>query len=408
MPLHPLHVVARRIPPPGDLIDTAIALAGGSGTVTLDMGQMTSSSTDPSAVGDPGAASAWLTFTAAAPGTLELDTSGAPALDAVLEVYDAEFGPVVANDDADDVGPGEHWADVMVTVADGLTYLVKVAPKVPLSSAELGDWAALPVAWSFASRMVPLVVEPVGGDATVPWTPTQLKVNVLGADPGQTVDFRVDDTGSVVDWFDADEAGTVTGFTVNIPTLADGAHSLDAYAVVVPGAGGDHDLDVTGNHASFSFTVQNGSLEYPVALDGDAAPISVARTGVQRWVLQDPAPGGGQYVFEINPDRCGSRNAAKRYTVDVTTAFDGQALTWEGARQSALWWFSGTLLSQSQLAALQRFTALQRRFWLIDEHNDAWVVTFEKLEAVPKITADQPWLHTYRVEARILAGPVSA
>lgn len=137
------------------------------------------------------------------------------------------------------------------------------------------------------------------------------------------------------------------------------------------------------------------------------APLGIAATP-RKWTLHDPVTGGETYVLEIGPFSMTSPHPAKTLTTESTTARDGQALTWEGARRAPLWRLRGTLISRAQREAMERFQALNRRVWIIDHLARAWVVSIETFEPVPRRSTNFPHLHDWQMGLVIYAGPVAA
>lgn len=224
--------------------------------------------------------------------------------------------------------------------------------------------------------------------------PGTFRVTVTNGVPGEPVTFA--SSPATIPGGTLDENGALISFAIFIDDArAAGVSTLTASST-------DRD------DATADFNVIREPLTDPLAQPADADPTEVAPVdGVRKWVLQDPAPGGEQYVFEINPDSATSPWPSKTFTSDVSTAPDGQHLTWEGARKPVVWQFKGTLLTQSQYEALEAFQALNRRVYLIDNRNRAWVVSIESFDPEPKKVIDNPWAHTYTVRAIIYKGPVT-
>lgn len=245
--------------------------------------------------------------------------------------------------------------------------------------------------WSLGEVSPELIVTVLSDLQRAPGT---FRISIANGEPGASVSFA---SGAMtIPGATLDDTGSLLSFAVSIPSpLAAGT-----YALVVSSPGR---ADTT-----VYFTVVLEPYSSPVAQPDDSAPVPVSPVdGVRRWVLQDPAPSGEQYVFEINPDSATSPHPENVFTTETTTAPDGQVLTWEGAQRAVQWQFRGTLLTQTQHDALERFNALNRRVWLIDNRNRAWVVSVESFEATPRRIPDHPWAHDYTVTAIIYKGPVT-
>lgn len=224
--------------------------------------------------------------------------------------------------------------------------------------------------------------------------PGTFRVSVANGAPGATVSFASEAMtipGAVLD-----DTGSLISFAVSIPS----ALAAGTYALVVSSPGR---ADTT-----VYYTVVLEPYSSPVAQPDDSDPVPVAPVaGVRRWVLQDPAPLGEEYIFEINPNSATSPHPENVFVTEATTAPDGQVLTWEGARRAVQWQFRGVLTTQTQHDAFQRFADLNRRVWLIDNRNRAWVVSIENFDAVARNVPENPWVHDYTVTAIIYKGPVT-
>jgi hypothetical protein len=280
------------------------------------------------------------------------------------------------------------------TVAGPVSLLV--APSSPVrirvrpSGAYLVDGAQRSFTWSLDELEPELIVTVLSPLQRAPGT---FRVSIANGLPGATVSFASE--ALTIPGAELDDTGSLLSFSVSIPSALDAG----TYALVVSSPGR---TDTTAY-----YTVVLEPYTSPVAQPDDAAPVPVAPVdGVRRWVLQDPAPSGEEYVFEINPDAATSPHPENVFTTEATTAPDGQLLTWEGAQRAVSWQFRGVLTTQTQHDAFVRFRDLNRRVWLIDNRNRAWVVSIENFDAVPR-NGQNPWVHDYTVSAIIYKGPVT-
>lgn len=263
---------------------------------------------------------------------------------------------------------------------------IRIRPALP------GTAAPMTFTWSFVDTVPDLVVVALSKLQQAPGT---FRVTVTNGVPNATVTFT-DSNFDVIDDATLDENGTLISHALAITTPV----NAGTYVLTAASAGRDP--------ATTNFVIVNDPLSDPTGQPIDADPVLVAPVGgVQKWVYQDPAPGGlDQYVFAINPLTATSPWPANIFTSDVTTAPDGQFLTWEGATRSVDWSFKGTFLTQDQHDNMVAFSLLQRRFYLIDNRNRAWVVSIENIDLAPRKTPGYPWAHDYTVNAVIYSGPI--
>lgn len=197
-----------------------------------------------------------------------------------------------------------------------------------------------------------------------------------------------------------DAGGSIVEVSIPITgSLFPGTYTMNVIATGTDG--------IAAESATGTFTVQHSPLATPTPLD--LTPIAVPPAGgtVVRWVFQDPTPGGlGSYRVPINPKEMTSPFAPRAISLDYSTAADGQALFWEGAQPAYPWTFSGYLNTQDHLNKLENFAALNRRFWIIDHRNRAWICTFLSFDPTPKRDVRTDYSFTYEATVLIYRGPV--
>lgn len=297
-----------------------------------------------------------------------------------------EIGTGTAEDFAIEVFGDPSSAPLTVLTAMGSPVIIRVRP---------GDYTSMEetfsLTWAFVNLVPDLVLTVLSDLEQAPGT---FRVTVTNGIPGNAVTFT--SAPATIPSGTLDDNGALISF----PIFITDARTAGVKTLTAASTGRDN--------ASASFTVVKAPVTNPLTQPSDSTPVAVAPVdGVRKWVLQDPAPAGEQYVFEINPDSATSPWPENVFTSDVTTAPDGQHLTWEGARKAVSWSFKGTILTQTQHDAFVRFQALNRRVYLIDNRNRAWVVSIESFDAEPKKVNDNPWAHTYTVSAIIYKGPVT-
>jgi hypothetical protein len=270
-------------------------------------------------------------------------------------------------------------------------YLVRVYPLDDANNAGTGS-----LDWAFTVRpegLLELSVDPIAYD-TLAW----LRVAVLSATAEGDVEFYVD--GVLVLTEAADESGTIVGFTVPIPDVTAGLHTLTA-------------VDVTSGQSSaqeFEVVVYtaSGSVDPPEL--GPTTPASVNE--VIRWVFEQVLPigsvGSGEtYTFPNNPSSMTTPHAPRIVTPDHTVAPDGQPILWEGLGPPVDWSIEGFAFERAHVEALERWQSQNRRFWVVDHLQRAWAVTFEALDWTLVRDSRHPWAARYKAKFFIYEGPVA-
>lgn len=167
---------------------------------------------------------------------------------------------------------------------------------------------------------------------------------------------------------------------------------------------GVYELTVVGEAstaASIVFHVLNDPLDDTEEDDETEAPAYPEWTpNLHRWRLIDTATVNnvGGWEFLKNPSRWTNPNFPNFLEHDVTTAPDGNVLAWEGAQRSWTFEFSGYLDTQEEYEALEFWSGLRRRFWLIDHRDKARFVTFDHFDARARIVPGKPWAHDYTIK----------
>jgi hypothetical protein len=308
--------------------------------------------------------------------------SGSALADLVLQDIDTSTGQVSA------------------ILAAGVPIYLRVYPQVPLSVTSPFTYS-----YNFTTTTNTLIITKVS-DATT--NPGDVVVHVGNLALGDTVNFYIDNnvTPALVEHVPVeDTAGLTVGTVFYIPL----EEQLLYVSVPVDGFNkGTHTLTMTatpsGNQATISFLVLQDPFD-PASTGIDTLP-TVGAT--PHWIFKDTVPGGETYTWETGPASTTSPFAPRVITADHTTAPDGQPMEWEGTTKAAEWTLSGTLFTQTQLEAFQRFAALDHRVWLIDHLNRGWLVTVEELDAEPrrKGAQDFTWLHDWKMTLLVWRGPV--
>lgn len=375
----------------GDAFADPIVLTGDTGQKDINIANYTTESGEPP-TGDVGTGvyqSCWFAITPTAPSKITLDT-GLTAVDTILELYQgyddvSSLTLLAANDDS--TTPGDAAGSSRISdwiVGAGSTYYIRVRPK------NSGATGTVSLRWALVARTFDLQASLFSDTLDV--APGTLKCSVLNGDDSSTVfAYLMPDTVNAVASFSLNDQGTIQNAPVPVSVRN----------------AGDYTLRLVNNSRQVDLTyhVTNDPEPTDVALDPDQTITVTPGAGVQKWQLIDPN-GLGTYVFPINPSEMQTPYAAKALTFDHTTSVEGQILTWEGAARASSWSFSGYLDSEDEYIALRAWTALNRRFYLVDHFLRKWVVSFEKFDAVPLTNMDKPWAHHYTVEAIIYEGPL--
>lgn len=234
-------------------------------------------------------------------------------------------------------------------------------------------------------------------DSDVVRTPAGLDVVVGNGGNEEVVTFAISDGtttwGSLlVDGLD--EYGT-GDFTVPLPAVPAGAYTMS----------------VTGPSSlagSLDFTILNDPLSDTPDPGDTAEPVVPTvpdglwpeEPGIVHWRLFDTSTNSpaAPYTFPRNPKAWTNPLKPNFLEHDVTSAPDGNVLAWQGADRSWTFEFSGYLDTQAEYEALEFWTNLRRRFWLIDHRNRVHYVTFEHFDAKARIVPNKPWAHDYTVK----------
>lgn len=125
---------------------------------------------------------------------------------------------------------------------------------------------------------------------------------------------------------------------------------------------------------------------------------------IYRWKFLDNNPEEGQsdsYEFDVNPKEMQTLNSEKKITVLGTTAVDGQALLYEGARPPQAWEFSGTLLTKDQYDQMNDFFARRHRLQLMIHDGRLLDIYATGFSPVPKPSTNYRWRHEYTFKALV-------
>ena len=98
----------------------------------------------------------------------------------------------------------------------------------------------------------------------------------------------------------ADSSGIIQAASVPLPALNAGTYSVRSTGVT------------SGRTNTSSVQVSTNPAATPTPPGSNVPVTPVTQTGVRKWVVQDPAPGGlGTYTFPINPTRMAPPHAPR-------------------------------------------------------------------------------------------------
>lgn len=229
------------------------------------------------------------------------------------------------------------------------------------------DWdssdASLVLEGSAAADNADMVIAVL--DTDLVRAPTSATVVLAGGWPNTNVDFYID--GGYITTLYTDEDGCIAASSIDVPEpLGAGTHTITAQQ--------ENSADATA-----TFNLKDDPNLALVAIGQDAMPVQVADTlrpnGTRRWVLQDLLPGGlGSWVMPRNPTGMSSPYVDNALASKHTTARSGgQFHVTQGGTIPRDWSFSGEIFSKEEYLQLEAYRNLNRRFYIIDHRNRAWI-----------------------------------
>lgn len=213
-------------------------------------------------------------------------------------------------------------------------------------------------------------------------TPTSIEFNLVNADEEALITITLSGYGQVGAYL-ADDNGIILGQSVYIPSLDAGTYTLSF-------SGG-------GEATTNTFQVLEDAVPLPTAPAADDAPTTVGSP--HRWILQDPIGVLDQFEFTYNPTTMSDPYGARAFSSDPTTAPNGQSIVWEALSKAVEWTFSGYIDAEADYLALEDWTSLRRRFFVIDHQDRYWVAVFTGFDPQPKRVIGKPYAHDYTIKA---------
>lgn len=125
---------------------------------------------------------------------------------------------------------------------------------------------------------------------------------------------------------------------------------------------------------------------------------------LQRWTFYDTVT-TETYTFEINPNDGGTPAYVKHVTYVNTTAPDGKALMFEGAREAQVLEFAGTILYETQMTAMRTWWDKEHQLLLTDDLGRQFHIIITDFTPKRVRNAQRPWKHTFTVKATVIDWP---
>lgn len=367
--------------PPGSIFNPITLPAS---PVSVDFGDFANTPLPAPAQGDAAAVDAWYRVRSADINTLTLGWSNPFAIGVELWAipYDETLVDIA---DATLLFEDASSTSFVFSVGEDQDYLLRLHPMDDANNAGTGT-----LTWSLAARpsgLIDLQADPFAYDS-----PSWLRVGVISATEDDDVEFEID--GTVVLTITTDATGAIPELTIPLEGIATGVHTVLARDVF------------TGQEDAETFTVLDvqPDTDAPTPDDG---PTTAATGTVIRWVFELVGVGAMTYTFPNNPTEMTTPHAARVLNPEHTTAADGQPVIFEGEPVPVEWTATGVCFSQAHYDALEQWHALNRRFYVIDHHERAWVVTFESLDWSELRDPSRPWAHRYTMKFYIYDGPVT-
>jgi hypothetical protein len=234
--------------------------------------------------------------------------------------------------------------------------------------------------------------------------PTSVTVVVDGGRPQVEARFSID--GTLVYTDDLDINGSLEPTSLPVTETVGGA--LGSHTVSV-------EQDVIGS-TSDTYTMAKDPQAQPSIQGPDTDPVAVPGAvdalGVRHWVAQDllaEVDGGiGSYIFPRNPREMSSPHLQFALKTHHTTArSEGMFHIFQAGAIPVEWTFSGLATTEEEVAALEAYRDLNRRFYTIDHRNRAWKTVWTNVDIVPRLRSVYngevtDWLTDYTVTAIIV------
>lgn len=368
----------------GDLFDNPIALSESGGSFNANLSTTTLTTGEPDANG--ATHTQWFSLSPSIAGSITIHGSDTDFS------YTIEHFSGTVLDELELVQQADYIVSVSTAEGELIQAVSAIGPhyfRIRGYNLAAGTDSSVHFVYTFGERLPELVVEV--NTPVLQQTPANVLVSVVNAEPGEDVTFELIGYGVLLTQA-ADDSGIIQSASIPLPELAAGTYSLRSTGVT------------SGRFDDDSVQVTLSSDAAPTGPTADIPVVPVVQVGVRKWVVQDPTT-AISYTFPINPTRMAAPHAPRFVEIEQTTAPDGTTHIWEGAGRAHTWSFEGFCNTQAFYEALQDYTALQNRLYLIDHRNRAWVVSFESFDPTMKKNGSNYWTCDYTVSALIFSGP---
>lgn len=123
---------------------------------------------------------------------------------------------------------------------------------------------------------------------------------------------------------------------------------------------------------------------------------------VVKWQFHDPEL-DETYTFEINANKGGSPQYAKKLQYQSTVAPDGQTIAFEGVDDPSQTEFSGTILTRDQYDAMLAWFAKRYPIEFTDDLGRLFSIYITSFAPQRERAAQHPWKHSYTVRYLVLS-----
>lgn len=122
---------------------------------------------------------------------------------------------------------------------------------------------------------------------------------------------------------------------------------------------------------------------------------------VVRWIFYD-ATTATTYTVPVNPNEGGTPHRKKSLRFQNTAAPNGKVLVFEGRNDPTEIQFSGTILEQAHLEALDEWYEKRHQIRVTDDLGRMFWIYLTDFEATRQRSALHPWKHTYTARATVV------
>jgi hypothetical protein len=118
------------------------------------------------------------------------------------------------------------------------------------------------------------------------------------------------------------------------------------------------------------------------------------------WIFED-IPTGNVYEFAINPNAATMPAIQKNVTTQYTAS--GKPINFEGRQSVPTISFSGTILHEAHLEAMESWAAKKNQVSLSDDLGRKYFVVITSFSATRNYNSEFPWRHEYNADAVVIS-----